>query len=202
MREQDPAASTRTGSVEEPDQLLLNQLGDSLITKNAPLWRTVAWPVTGVAQERLTRLELAGLSLTSAEWLATMRCLESVDLSDNQLSDLPDVCASAAGLRHLNLSRNLLRRLPHWILQLERVERLALEHNPLERAAALQLRSARWNNVIVCHLGSSNCSAVPDALCRGRHLRQLAFGNSHAPDRSIATVASAFGGGTAWPIAL
>ena len=76
----------------------------------------MAWPVTGVAQERLTRLELAGLSLTSAEWLATMRCLESVDLSDNQLSDLPDVCASAAGLRHLNLSRNLLRRLPHWIL--------------------------------------------------------------------------------------
>src|SRR5271165_917630 len=99
------------------------------------------WPVTGEpAEEALRRIEEARergartLDLSDhqlsalPESIGQLSGLQELYLSHNQLSALPESIGRLSGLQELNLSRNQLSALPESIGQLSRLQELYLSN--------------------------------------------------------------------------
>lgn len=71
-----------------------------------------------------------------------MPLLETVDISSNGFTVLPDSLANLPALQHLDLSHNQLVQLPPGLLQsLPSLRSLAVQGNPLEAAEAAAVAS-------------------------------------------------------------
>lgn len=112
------------------------------------------------------------------DWLIHLKRLEVLDLSENKLSKIADVCGSTATLQYLNLSCNCFEELPEWILFLEKVRTLNLSYNPLHGTFHLHLKKAKWRNVQICHLENLNLMSVPECLLSSNSLKELYLGDS------------------------
>ena len=77
----------------------------------------------------ILRLSLSSLQLVP-KWLYQIQEL-SLDLSNNQLKNLPECLTSISNLTHLNLSRNKLKNLPNFITNLMNLTYLDLSFNKL-----------------------------------------------------------------------
>lgn len=73
--------------------------------------------------------------------IGRMTALEELDLSSNQLDELPDEMASLPHLRILDLSCNRFASIPAWLAELPALRRLDLRHNQ-EAGVTVQLPAA------------------------------------------------------------
>lgn len=69
--------------------------------------------------------------------MGALRCLKVLDVSGNRLTALPEEISELRALETLYASKNQIRLLPESVASM-RLERLDLEHNPLEVTDALR----------------------------------------------------------------
>ena len=109
------------------------------------------WPVTGEpAEEALRRIEEA-----------RERGARTLDLSDLQLSALPESIGRLSGLQELNLSRNQLSALPESIGQLSQLQVLHLSNNQL---SALPESIGQLSQLQKLHLHGNPGLSLPDEV--------------------------------------
>ncbi|HEY9800990.1 MAG TPA: COR domain-containing protein [Leptolyngbyaceae cyanobacterium] len=85
-------------------------------------------------QEEAIKLDLSNMELTEVpEAIASLSVLQQLDLSGNQLSQLPEAIASLSRLQKLYLSNNQLSQLPEAIASLSKLQRLYLSNNQLSQ---------------------------------------------------------------------
>ncbi|MCC5644356.1 leucine-rich repeat domain-containing protein [Nostoc sp. CHAB 5824] len=83
-------------------------------------------------QERAIELDLSNIELTEIpEAIASLTGLQWLDLSNNQLTELPEAFASLTGLRLLDLHNNQLTELPEAFASLTGLQKLSLDNNQL-----------------------------------------------------------------------
>ncbi len=81
-------------------------------------------------QEGAIELDLSNMELTEVpEAIASLTLLQTLDLSNNQLTEIPDEIASLTQLQTLNLSNNQLTALPAQLANLTRLQTLYLGNN-------------------------------------------------------------------------
>jgi hypothetical protein len=155
-------------------------------------------------QGRLTTLSLSGRKavripsfvFTEFDIAAS---LQTLDLSKNQLRELPSAIGELAALTELSVSRNFLKRLPAELGRLARLVTLDVSSNVL-RATHLSLESLaalrdlrtldlRYNNKIDATHSSTLAARLPGATCLVT-ARALFDDKSHAADRDATLVRS------------
>jgi internalin A len=85
---------------------------------------------TGLKQVRHLNMR-SNVIYAHFDWVCQLTLLETLDLSDNHLTDLPECFGQLQRLRELNISQNKLTTLPTSIAQLTRVKNLDLSGNRL-----------------------------------------------------------------------
>lgn len=129
----------------------------------------------------MTGLRSLGLHMNlikKIEGLHTLRQLEELDLSGNEISQLDKDCLAGLGrLKRLNLSSNVLRSVPPHILEpLHRLEWLSLGYNELTDISGLRSISASTplSYVDLCGNAIQTVAQVEEALSVHRtHIREL-----------------------------
>jgi len=91
--------------------------------------------------------------------LANLRHLESLDLSNNQISLIANRFCTLRNLRVLNLSFNKLQSLPIGFAQLKQLEELMLSHNEITE---LRDNFCELNNLEILDLSFNQLTALPD----------------------------------------
>ena len=152
-----PIASISTG---------IRTLGElrTLLLRNAKLGTlpTIALP-------KLGRLEATRCGVQSIESLVGLTALETLDLRDNELRELPDLSACPA-LETLDVTHNRLGTLPRSIGDLPRLRRLRASYNPL---AELPDTLGNASGLRAISVSDSAIAAMPASLGNLAGLRQL-----------------------------
>src|SRR5271165_4566007 len=118
------------------------------------------WPVTGEpAEEALRRIEEA-----------RERGARTLDLSDLQLSALPESIGRLSGLQELNLSRNQLSALPESIGQLSQLQVLDLFNNQLN---TLPESIGRLSGLWRLSLSNNRLNTLPESIGQLSQLQEL-----------------------------
>src|SRR5271165_3466632 len=118
------------------------------------------WPVTGEpAEEALRRIEEA-----------RERGARTLDLSDLQLSALPESIGRLSGLQELNLSRNQLSALPESIGQLSQLQVLDLSNNQLN---TLPESIGRLSGLWRLSLSNNRLNTLPESIGQLSQLQEL-----------------------------
>ena len=109
------------------------------------------------------------------------RGVTELDLSNNLLPGLPQSVARFQTLRRLNLSSNQIRELPPEICQLTGLEALEVKHNLMK---GLPNKFGRLKALKTLNLSSNQFDQFPGQLCELEELRELRIGAnfiSHLP---------------------
>jgi len=131
-------------------------------------------------------LKLNGIGLTELpESLWQMDKLETLDLSDNELSLLPEALGQLVKLLALNLSNNQIATMPEWLGQLKQLLTLKVSNNKLATlpdslGSLVQLRTL--------HLSNNQLAKLPDSLGSLVKLRTL-----HLSNNQLATLPDSLG---------
>lgn len=105
----------------------------------------------------------------------------NLDLSGNLLTAIPASVASFQSIRLLNLSSNQIRDLPPEICQLSGLESLELKHNLMK---GLPSKFGRLKSLKILNLSSNQFDQLPVQLCELDGLSELRIGGnfiSHLP---------------------
>ena len=118
---------------------------------------------------RITELDLSGrrLSCQQVEHLAPS--LRRLDMSNNQLTELPEGLAHCRNLEHLDLSRNKLTQ-ASLSFPLTSLLTVSLSHNKLTQFPSLVTQQPRLASLDLSH---NLVSELPDALASSGTLRHL-----------------------------
>ncbi|MBN3948066.1 MAG: leucine-rich repeat domain-containing protein [Nostoc sp. NMS7] len=113
-------------------------------------------------QEGATELDLSNMELTEVpEAIASLSQLQELNLSNNQLTEIPDAIASLSQLQELNLSNNQLTEIPDAIAFLTQLQELNLYNNQLteipDAIGSLTLLQS-------LDLSSNQLTEIPDAI--------------------------------------
>ncbi|MCB0321458.1 MAG: leucine-rich repeat domain-containing protein, partial [Bdellovibrionales bacterium] len=81
----------------------------------------------GKIKVHMNMLIVPNLRYTEIPWLNNVESVESLYLSNNRLSEIPEKVRSYTGLRRLYLTNNNLTHLPKWIGELKNLEMLFIE---------------------------------------------------------------------------
>ena len=109
------------------------------------------------------------------------RGVTEFDLSNNLLPGLPPTVSRLQTLRKLNLSSNQIRELPPEICQLTGLEALEVKHNLMK---GLPNKFGRLKSLKALNLSSNQFEQFPGQLCELEALRELRIGAnfiSHLP---------------------
>lgn len=109
------------------------------------------------------------------------RGVTEFDLSNNLLPGLPPSVSRFQTLRRLNLSSNQIRELPPEICQLTGLEALEVKHNLMK---GLPNKFGRLKSLKALNLSSNQFEQFPGQLCELEALRELRIGAnfiSHLP---------------------
>jgi internalin A len=141
--------------------------------------------VSGAVTLDLSDLNLSGLP----DSLARLANLQNLKLSNNQIRALPDSIAQLANLQYLDLSNNQISAIPDSIAQLANLQALNLWNNQI---SAIPDFIAQLANLQDLYLWSNQISAIPDSLAQLANLQDLDLSNnqiSAIPD-SLAQLAN------------
>jgi len=120
------------------------------------------------ARNKEITLDLSNNQLTTLpEAIAQLSNLSLLDLSDNQLTRLPEAIAQLSNLSWLNLSDNQLTTLPEAIAQLSNLNVLYLSDNQLTR---LPEAIAQLSHLRVLGLSDNQLTTLPEAIAQLSHL--------------------------------
>ena len=123
------------------------------------------------ARNKEITLDLSNNQLTTLpEAIAQLSNLSLLDLSDNQLTRLPEAIAQLSNLSWLNLSDNQLTTLPEAIAQLSNLNVLYLSDNQLTR---LPEAIAQLSNLRVLDLRNNQLTTLPEAIKQLSQLEKL-----------------------------
>ncbi len=136
----------------------------TLLLRNA---RLGTLPTLGLP--KLARLEATRCGVAAVESLAQLERLETLDLRDNELRELPDI-GTCTSLETLELTQNRLASLPAGIGELKRLRRLRASFNPMSSVPE-SLGNAGGLRAI--SLSDTAISAMPDSFTNLSGLRQL-----------------------------
>lgn len=117
-------------------------------------YKSFPWQINGIALKKLDRRILR------------LQVLEILDLSDNQISTLPEDISPLKKLKQLNLSKNEIRFLPRSFLNSLRAANLDISHNQVIRFCWKHCGS----HVIYCFL---QIAALPSCISRVTGLQVL-----------------------------
>lgn len=122
--------------------------------------------------EPITRLQIsAGLKNIPKEVFLLADCLEVLDLSNNDISDLPDDMASLQNMRILFLSNNQFERIPAILARCPKLEMISFKSNNLVTVDEDVLPlDTRW-----LILTDNKIQRLPDSMGRLHRLQKLAL---------------------------
>lgn len=120
----------------------------------------------------VTRLSLAeNLSTFPLEILSLADSLEILDLSNNQLSELPKALSQLKKLKILFASENSFTTLPEVLGECENLEMIGFKSNQIHTVCASALpKKLRW-----LILTNNQITSLPDELGKRPHLQKLAL---------------------------
>ncbi|MBD2141376.1 leucine-rich repeat domain-containing protein [Anabaena sp. FACHB-1250] len=128
------------------------------------------------ARNKETTLNLSNNQLTTLpEAIAQLSNLTVLYLSDNQLTRLPEAIAQLSNLTGLDLSNNQLTRLPEAIAQLSNLTGLYLINNQLTR---LPEAIAQLSNLTGLYLSNNQLTTLPEAIAQLSNLTGLDLSNN------------------------
>jgi internalin A len=133
---------------------------------------------TATAEERILlakrkgsgKLDLSGADLTDLPTLVFGMDLRSLDLSHNQLTDLPDELSQLSNLEHLVIASNPLQRIPEVVLSLASLEDLDVSSTHLTE---MNPSIARLRRLQMINCDNNPLVDLPSALSRLPQLRML-----------------------------
>ncbi|AVH69016.1 leucine-rich repeat domain-containing protein [Nostoc sp. 'Lobaria pulmonaria (5183) cyanobiont'] len=127
-------------------------------------------------QEGAIELNLSNIELTEIpEAIASLTGLQQLNLDNNQLSELPEAIASLTGLQQLNLDNNQLSELPEAIASLTGLQQLNLDNNQLSE---LPEAIASLTGLQQLYLGNNQLSELPEAIASLTGLQRLDLDNN------------------------
>lgn len=125
-----------------------------------------------------TQLNLSRSNIQNCDCLLLgLERLKVLDLSHNEIKELPNTCKSMRILDHVNMSHNLLTKFPEWILLLKNASTINLGNNPLCRSFQPHFMKAEWEKVELSSLENLNLVAIPDCILKSRFLCTFIFGS-------------------------
>ncbi|ODG97604.1 hypothetical protein A4S05_12975 [Nostoc sp. KVJ20] len=127
-------------------------------------------------REGAVELELSDMELTEIpEAIASLTQLQQLDLSHNELTALPEALAFLTQLQELNLSENQLTELPEAIASLTGLQQLNLSHNQL---IELPEAIASLTGLQRLYLNNNQLTELPEAIASLTGLQRLHLGNN------------------------
>lgn len=135
--------------------------------------RIARWKASPAGGRRAGRhgVSLFFLGLTSVpETIRELEGLEFLDLTGNQIRELPTWIGELRSLREIGLSGNLLRDLPEEMGELRRLEVLYLLDNKLERLPSSLLQLSRLQEL---WLDGNPSLEIPGSLLQTRRPREI-----------------------------
>ena len=127
-------------------------------------------------QEGAIELDLSNIELTEIpEAIASLTGLQELDLDNNQLTELPEAIASLTGLQLLDLHNNQLTELPEAIASLTGLQRLDLHNNQLTE---LPEAIASLTGLQRLYLDNNQLIKLPEAIASLTGLQQLFLQNN------------------------
>ncbi|QXP53092.1 leucine-rich repeat domain-containing protein [Cellulophaga sp. HaHa_2_1] len=107
--------------------------------------------------------------------------ITSLDLSNSNLAEVPEIIKDFKNLKVLKLSKNSISKLPNWIGSLKHLETLEIELNKLE---GLPEDIGKLSKLETIWLSNNNIKELPDSFCDLKSLTTLSIENnelSHLP---------------------
>jgi hypothetical protein len=130
-------------------------------------------------QDPITRLQIAeNLTELPKEVFDLADCLEVLDLSNNQLTDLPDELETLVNMRILFLSNNHFDQIPAVVSRCPKLEMISFKSNFLTSVAEDVLPiDTRW-----LILTDNKIEALPDSMGKLHRLQKLALAGNQLTD--------------------
>ncbi|MEH2128960.1 leucine-rich repeat domain-containing protein [Nostoc sp.] len=127
-------------------------------------------------QEGAIELDLSNMELTELpEAIASLTGLQELDLDNNQLTELPEAIASLTGLQLLDLHNNQLTELPEAIASLTGLQKLDLDNNQLTELPEV---IASLTGLQRLYLRNNQLIELPEAIASLTGLQQLFLQNN------------------------
>jgi internalin A len=121
-------------------------------------------------------LDLSELELTAIpDSIARLVNLKTLNLVGNQITAIPDSIARLVNLEHLNLSENQITTIPDAIAQLVNLRYLNLRHNQI---IAIPDSIVQLVHLEDLYLGQKQITAIPDSISQLVNLQHLNLENS------------------------
>nr|XP_014093110.1 protein flightless-1 isoform X1 [Bactrocera oleae] len=122
----------------------------------------------------LQTLNLANnpLELFQLRQLPSLQNLESLNMKNTQrtLSNFPTTLDSLSNLAELNISKNMLPKIPDCVYNLPNLKRINLSDNLItELSSSIEF----WQKLEVLNLSRNQLSALPASICKLTYLRRL-----------------------------
>ncbi|QLE48115.1 hypothetical protein FD724_08260 [Nostoc sp. C057] len=135
-------------------------------------------------QEGAIELNLSNIELTEIpEAIASLTGLQQLSLENNQLTELPEAIASLTGLQVLSLSSNKLTKLPEAIASLTGLQVLSLSSNKLTKLPEV---IASLTGLQQLSLSNNQLTQLPEAIASLTGLQQLSLENNQLTELSEA----------------
>lgn len=139
-------------------------------------WQEALRRIESAKESESAELDLSDLQLTAIpDSLVQLASLERLDLSENQLTAVPDPLGQLANLQRLDLGRNLITAIPDSLGQLANLGNFRIFSN---RITAIPDSIAKLAALETLTIFSNRITAIPDSIPKLASLQNLGlFGN-------------------------
>ena len=129
------------------------------------------------AEPNATELDLSEMELTEIpEAIANLIQLQSLNLSDNKITEIPEAIANLSQLQTLNLSGNKITEISEAISNLTQLQSLNLSSNKITELPEAIANLTQLQSLI---LASNQITEIPNAIVNLTQLQTLNLHNNH-----------------------
>ena len=128
------------------------------------------------AAESWEKLDLSRQELTEIpEAIAKLTNLTQLDLRDNQITEIPEEIAKLTNLTQLDLSNNKITEIPEAIAKLTNLTQLYLRYNQITEIPEV---IAKLTNLTQLYLSYNQITEIPEVIAKLTNLTQLDLSNN------------------------